>query len=57
MFDALMRKVKIMKNPLQTNTVAVIGAGPVRIAAAAQLQARGLTPLVLEQGARDPRRR
>ncbi|MDD9928503.1 MAG: NAD(P)-binding domain-containing protein [Rhodospirillaceae bacterium] len=40
-----------MKTPLQTNTVAVIGAGPVGIAAAAQLQARGLTPLVLEQGA------
>ena len=31
--------------------VAVIGAGPVGLAAAAQLVARGLTPLILERGA------
>ena len=35
---------------LQTLPVAVIGAGPVGLAAAAQLVQRGLTPLVLERG-------
>ena len=36
--------------PLSTLPVAVIGAGPVGLAAAAHLRARGLTPLVLEAG-------
>lgn len=31
--------------------VAIIGAGPIRLAAAAQLLARGIEPLVLEAGA------
>ncbi len=31
--------------------VVVIGAGPIGLAAAAQLRERGLTPLVLERGA------
>jgi thioredoxin reductase len=35
----------------QTLPVAVIGAGPVGLAAAAQLVRRGLTPLILEAGA------
>ena len=35
---------------LETLPVAVIGAGPVGLAAAAELKARGLTPLVLEAG-------
>jgi len=35
----------------ETKTVAVIGAGPVGLAAAAHLLERGLTPIVLEEGA------
>jgi hypothetical protein len=35
----------------ETKTVAVIGAGPVGLAAAAHLLERGLTPIVLEAGA------
>lgn len=35
----------------ETKTVAVIGAGPVGLAAAAHLMERGLTPIVLEAGA------
>lgn len=35
---------------LPTLPVAVIGAGPVGLAAAAHLRARGLTPLILEAG-------
>ena len=34
----------------ETKTVAVIGAGPVGLAAAAHLLERGLTPIVLEAG-------
>ncbi|HEX7927620.1 MAG TPA: FAD-dependent oxidoreductase, partial [bacterium] len=37
--------------PLSQLPVAVVGAGPVGLAAAAHLVQRGLTPLVLEQGA------
>jgi cation diffusion facilitator CzcD-associated flavoprotein CzcO len=40
-----------MKNDMPTLPVAVIGAGPIGLAAAAQLLERGLTPLVLEAGA------
>jgi thioredoxin reductase len=41
-----------MPNPItrQVSTVAVIGAGPVGLAAAAHLVERGLTPIVLEAG-------
>ncbi|WP_030159731.1 FAD-dependent oxidoreductase, partial [Glycomyces sp. NRRL B-16210] len=41
-----------MSNPVnrQVSTVAVIGAGPVGLAAAAHLVERGLTPIVLEAG-------
>jgi thioredoxin reductase len=41
-----------MSNPItrQVSTVAVIGAGPVGLAAAAHLVERGLTPIVLEAG-------
>jgi flavin-dependent dehydrogenase len=34
----------------EAKTVAVIGAGPVGLAAAAHLLERGLTPIVLEAG-------
>ena len=34
----------------KTLPVAVIGAGPIGLAAAAHLAARGLTPLILERG-------
>jgi cation diffusion facilitator CzcD-associated flavoprotein CzcO len=39
-----------MSNVTSTLPVAVIGAGPVGLAAAAHLLARGLTPIVLEAG-------
>ena len=39
-----------MTNTLQTLPVVVIGAGPVGLAAAAELLERGLEPLVLEAG-------
>ncbi len=41
-----------MRVPLMAGPVAVIGAGPVGLAAAAQLVARGETPVVLEAGDR-----
>ncbi|THV40480.1 FAD-dependent oxidoreductase [Glycomyces buryatensis] len=43
-----------MSNPIrrQVKTVAVIGAGPVGLAAAAHLVERGITPIVLEAGTR-----
>ena len=40
-----------MKNDLDTRTVAVIGAGPIGLAAAAHLLERGFAPVVLEAGA------
>ncbi|MGI9476785.1 MAG: FAD-dependent oxidoreductase [Hyphomicrobiaceae bacterium] len=39
-----------MKDLVHNITVAVIGAGPVGLAAAAHLKARGVTPIVLERG-------
>ena len=36
----------------QAKTVAIIGAGPVGLAAAAHVLERGLTPIVLEAGSR-----
>lgn len=39
-----------MKNDLSGRTVAVIGAGPIGLAAAAHLLERGFTPVVLEAG-------
>jgi hypothetical protein len=39
-----------MNHDLSTRTVAVIGAGPIGLAAAAHLLERGFTPLVLEAG-------
>ncbi|MFV1465848.1 MULTISPECIES: NAD(P)-binding domain-containing protein [unclassified Phaeobacter] len=39
-----------MKQTQNDNVVAIIGAGPVGIAAAAQLLQKGLTPIVLEKG-------
>jgi FAD dependent oxidoreductase len=39
-----------MKNDLDTRTVAVIGAGPIGLAAAAHLLERGFAPLVFEAG-------
>lgn len=42
------RKVKIMMSSQPAHPVAVIGAGPVGLAAAAHLIARGITPLILE---------
>src|SRR5438552_14338835 len=35
----------------ETKSVAIIGAGPVGLAAAAHVLARGMTPIVLEAGA------
>ena len=42
---------------MNTVPVVVVGAGPVGLAAAAQLRERGLTPLVFERGPRAPVRR
>ena len=39
-----------MKRDLETKTVAVIGAGPIGLAAAAHLVERGFAPVVLEAG-------
>ena len=49
--DASSTKVTVMQQE-KRKIVVVIGAGPVGIAAAAQLEARGLVPLVLEKGSR-----
>lgn len=46
-----MKKVNKMEHKPRNNRVIVIGAGPVGLAAAAHLHARGLKPVVLERGA------